>query len=61
MAVGKDESIHLWLNVLPLDTLRSYQTRHVDFVIKVTYVSYNGVDIHLRHVLGHDYILKVYM
>ena len=52
MSVREDESVYLWLDVL---SLRGFEeVINVNFVVEVTNVSYDGVVLHLVHVLGHD-------
>ena len=49
---GEDKLVNLGLDVDALGGL--HQTFHVEFVVKVTNVSDNGVVLHLGHVFGHD-------
>lgn len=57
MAIREDEPIYLRLDVLPLDSLDSDQSRHIDFIVKMANVAHNGVVLHFGHVLRHDDIL----
>ena len=52
VSVREDESVHLWLDVLSNGGFE--EVVNVDFVVEVTNVSYDGVVLHLVHVLGHD-------
>mmetsp|Transcript_18936 Transcript_18936/g.47286 ORF Transcript_18936/g.47286 Transcript_18936/m.47286 type:complete len:287 (+) Transcript_18936:872-1732(+) len=54
VAVREDETVHLRLDVLALDTRLRLQSGHVDFVVEVADISHNGVVFHLGHVLGSD-------
>lgn len=55
MSVFEDESIALWFYISSGGNL--FKSRHVDFVIEMTDVSYDGVILHLLHVFSHDDIL----
>merc|ERR1712087_356194 len=52
--VREDETINLWLDIFNLDTWELLKLSHLDFVVKVTDVAYDGVVLHLFHVLQSD-------
>mmetsp|Transcript_6519 Transcript_6519/g.14150 ORF Transcript_6519/g.14150 Transcript_6519/m.14150 type:complete len:323 (-) Transcript_6519:444-1412(-) len=52
VSVLEHEAIHLGLDVDALGDL--HETGHINFVIEVTNVSYDGVVLHLGHSFGHD-------
>jgi hypothetical protein len=54
MTVWELESINLWLDLGLLDTWVSLESSHIDFVIKMTNVSNDGVILHLSHMVSHD-------
>merc|ERR1711862_647794 len=55
MSIREDKSIHLRLDVLALDTIGlKFQTRHINFIVKVTDVAHNSIVLHLLHVLKSD-------
>merc|ERR1719343_1314285 len=54
MAIREDESVNLWLDVLPLDARESLEACHVDLVVKVADVADDGIVLHLLHVLQGD-------
>lgn len=31
-----------------------FQTMHIDFIVKVANVTYNGIVLHLSHLVNHD-------
>ena len=61
--LGKDDdtvtiwecvSINLWLNLLMLDAWVLLESSHINFIIKVTNVSNDGIVLHLGHMVSHD-------
>merc|ERR1711972_253787 len=54
MAVWENEAIHLRLDVFNLDSRKSLQASHVNFVVKVPDVANNGIVLHELHVLNRD-------
>merc|ERR1719162_2582637 len=55
MAIGEDESIDLWLDVLDLDARHLLKGIHFNLIVKVTNVANDRVVLHLLHALqGND-------
>merc|ERR1712061_373459 len=56
MTVGKDEAVHLRLDVFDLDARISLEPGHINFIIEMSDVSDDGVVLHVLHVLQHNYV-----
>merc|ERR1712232_139009 len=54
MAIWEYEAVDLRLDVLDLDAWKCFQLCHFDLVIKVANVPYDGIVLHLLHVLQCD-------
>merc|ERR1719420_3425 len=54
MSVRELEAVHLGLDVLNFDTLKSLKAGHVNLVVKVTDVAHDGVVLHLLHMIHCD-------
>merc|ERR1719162_1374505 len=54
VAIGEDESIDLWLDVLDLDACHLLKGIHFNLVVKVTNVADDGIVFHLLHALQGD-------
>jgi len=54
MTIWEFESVYLWFDIDSLDTWVVLNSVHVDFIIEMTDVSYDGIVLHLCHVGGHD-------
>ena len=52
MSVLEDEFVDLGLDVVPLGDL--HEAGHVNLIVKVSNVSYDGVVLHLLHGVGHE-------
>jgi hypothetical protein len=54
VTVWEGVSVNLWLNLLMADAWVCLDSSHIDFVIKMTDVSNDGIILHLGHMLSHD-------
>lgn len=57
LGFGKDKPVGLRLDRDPLDTRICLQPKHVNLIIKVTYVTNDRVVLHFLHVVNHYDIL----
>jgi hypothetical protein len=53
----KDKPVRLRLDCDPLDTWVCLQPKHINLIIKVTYVANDGIVLHFLHVVNHYNIL----
>merc|ERR1712232_1341110 len=54
MTIRENEAVHLWFDVLNLDTRETFQACHVDLVVKMANVPNNSVVLHFLHVVQSD-------
>lgn len=47
-------SVKLWFDFLSLDSWIVFKSFHINFVIKMTNVTNNGIVFHLSHMMGHN-------
>merc|ERR1719401_2226060 len=49
VAIRKDKSVNLGLNVVDLDSWETFKLNHFDLIVKVANVAHNGIIFHLLH------------
>merc|ERR1739848_602304 len=54
MAIREDKSVHLGLDVVDLDAWGGFESSHFNLVVEVANVAYDGIVLHLLHVLQGD-------